>query len=150
MEQQSPQRRSHHPRRAESAHGLTLIELLIVMTILVLLVSAAIPVMSPSTDQRRIREASRGLNTFLSGAQARAVRSGRPFGVRLIRLSVSTGDPEDRAACLELQYVQQPAPYAGFDSQSRVIIGTDESSGVANPNPGSFKVRANQRRDCWR
>ena len=59
--------RSLHPRE-----GLTLIELLAVIIILTTIVAAAIPIMAPSNDDRRLREATRGLNTFISGAQARA------------------------------------------------------------------------------
>lgn len=131
--------------RGRNPHcGLTLIELLIVMTILVLLVGAAIPVMSPSNDGRRIREATRGLNAYLAGAQARAVKSGRPFGVTLKKLSQDTGDADDNGVCLELFYVEQPAPFAGFDRVSRVMIGTGETRVGANADiasPDRFIVR---------
>lgn len=102
--------------------GLTLIELLIAMTILVLLVGVAIPVLSPSSSDRRIREASRGINTHIAGAQARATQTGRPVGVMFKKFSQETGDPDDNAVCLELYYVEQPKPYAGFTEKSRVRI----------------------------
>lgn len=113
--------------RTVTQSGLTLIELLIVMTIMVLLVGATIPVLSPPGDERKLREASRGINTFISGAQARAVQTGRPVGVMFKRLSEQTGDADDRAVCLELIYVQAPAPYAGLETSSRVMI--------SQPNP---------------
>lgn len=116
-------RPSHQPpATSHFPSGLTLIELLIVMSILVLLVTAAIPVLSPSSSERRLREASRGVNTFIAGAQARAVQSGRPFGVMLKKLSQETDDPEDSGVCLEMYYVEQPSPYAGFEDSSRVMI----------------------------
>ncbi|HVT28182.1 MAG TPA: prepilin-type N-terminal cleavage/methylation domain-containing protein, partial [Lacipirellulaceae bacterium] len=70
--------------------GLTLIELLAVIVILTTLVAAAIPLMSPNNDDRRLREAARGLNTFITGAQTRAIALNRPFGVALKRLSQET------------------------------------------------------------
>ncbi|MEM8865945.1 MAG: type II secretion system protein [Planctomycetota bacterium] len=99
--------------------GLTLIELLVVMTILSLLIGTAIPVLSPSSDERRLREASRGVNAFIAGAQARAAQSGRPFGVMLKKLSQETSDPDDNAVCLEMLYVEEPIPFAGFEETSR-------------------------------
>jgi hypothetical protein len=99
-----------------------------VIIILVTIVAAAIPIMSPSNDDRRIREATRGLNTFITGAQARAIARGRPYGIQLKRLSADTGRTaagdidNDNAVCLEAFYVEQPAPYAGFDVNSRVRV----------------------------
>lgn len=112
---------------AESA--LTLIELLIVLFILVLLVGVTIPVLSPPGDERRLREASRGVNTFLAGAQARAVQSGRPAGVLLKRLGEATGDAEDNAACVELYAVREPPPYAGLEESSRVLVSRVGAAG---------------------
>ena len=61
--------------------GITLIELLVVIIILTTLVAAAIPILSPSNDDRRLREASRGVNAFITGAQMKAVELRRPYGV---------------------------------------------------------------------
>jgi type II secretory pathway pseudopilin PulG len=113
---------------------LTLIELLIVIIILTTLVSAAIPILAPTNDDRRLREASRGANSFISAAQMKAVQIQRPFGVALKRLSQDTNtqattdptDPknihEDNAVCIELYYVEQPAPYRGFDRTSSAMV----------------------------
>ncbi len=108
---------------------MTLIELLVVMVIITTLVAAAIPLLSPPGDERVIREASRGVNTFLAGAQSRAVETGRPFGVALKKLSQDTLRLEDSAVCLEMYYVQQPAPYSGFDDAARVRIALDGTNG---------------------
>ncbi len=117
-----------------SPRGLTLIELLIVIIILTTLVAAAIPIMAPTNDDRRLREASRGVNSFISAAQMKAVQLQRPFGVALKRLSRDTNpeatnnpnDPknihEDNAVCVELYYIEQPAPYRGFDRTSSACI----------------------------
>ncbi len=117
-----------------SFRGMTLVELLIVIVIITTLVAAAIPLMSPTNDGRRLREAARGLNTYITGAQSRAVAAHRPFGIALKRLSYDTNtnpnkdtDPTkdihpDNGACLEVFYVEQPAPYAGFDANSRACV----------------------------
>jgi hypothetical protein len=102
---------------------------LVVIIILTTIVAAAIPVLSPADDARRIREASRSLNTFLTGAQARAISLGRPFGVALKRLAQDNdkdGNPlnphEDAGVCLEVFYVEQQPPYSGFDANSRACV----------------------------
>ncbi len=104
---------------------MTLVELLVVVVIITTLVATAIPILNPTTDNRRMREASRAVNGFISAAQTRATQIGRPFGVALKRLSQDTGNPEDRAKCLELYYVEQPAPFAGFDDASFVRLSRD-------------------------
>lgn len=107
---------------AGERRGLTLIELLVVIVILSTLVAAVIPAMTPSTSERRIREAARGLNTFIATQQARALTGNRPMGIGLARLSFQTGRPEDRGVCLEVYAVEQPAPFAGFDSGSAARV----------------------------
>ncbi len=113
--------------------GMTLIELLVVIVILTTIVGAAIPLVSPSNDDRRLREAARTLNTYITGAQTRAISTKRPYGIALKRLSRETGrvyDPSkpetlldnDDGVCLEVFYVEQPAPYAGFDANSRAMV----------------------------
>jgi prepilin-type N-terminal cleavage/methylation domain-containing protein len=109
--------------------GMTLIELLVVIVILTTVVAAAIPIMAPSNVDRQLREATRTLNTFITGAQARAIASGRPYGIALKRLSQETdtdGNPfnpnDDRGACLEVFYVEQPPAYTGYDRNSRVCL----------------------------
>lgn len=116
-----------------SRRGLTLIELLIVSVILVTLVATALPVLTPSTTERRLREATRGLNTYITKVQAQAIGSGRPVGIALKRLSSETGTvssprPDDRGVCLEVFTVEQPAPYAGFDQNSAVRVALNGSA----------------------
>ncbi|HEY3393725.1 MAG TPA: hypothetical protein VGK58_13525, partial [Lacipirellulaceae bacterium] len=108
---------------------MTLVELLVVIVILTTVVAAAIPIMAPSNVERQLREASRTLNTFITGAQARAIASGRPYGIALKRLSQETdtdGNPnnphDDRGVCLEVFYVEQPPAYTGYDRNSRVCL----------------------------
>jgi prepilin-type N-terminal cleavage/methylation domain-containing protein len=117
--------------------GLTLIELLVVVVILTMLVAAAIPILSPSNDDRRIREASRGVNEFISGAQTKAVQLRRPYGVALKKLSQDTGSEDDRGVCVELFYVEQPPAYLGFSDTS--------AARVSFYNPGSTSLYPNVR-----
>ncbi len=107
---------------------MTLIELLIVIVILATLTAAALPILTPSTNERRIREASRELNSYIAQAQAKAIANQRPYGIALKRLSSDTGRADDRGVCLEAVMVEQPAPYAGFDENSRVRVALNGAS----------------------
>ncbi|TWT88982.1 hypothetical protein Mal64_24730 [Pseudobythopirellula maris] len=97
---------------------MTLVELLVVAVIVTILISSAIPVLSPAGDDRLLREGSREVNAYLSAAQSRAIQTGRPQGVMLKRLSVDTLNGEDNGVCIELLTVEAPPPYAGFTSGS--------------------------------
>lgn len=115
-------------RRCRSA--MTLIELLIVIVILATLTAAALPILTPTTSGRRLRETSRSLNTYLTQQQSQAISTRRPVGVALKRLSSETGRAADRGVCLEVVPVEVPVPYAGFDENSRMRV-------ALNPNvPG--------------
>src|SRR5688572_7008816 len=59
--------------KSSARRGMTLVELLVVIVILTTVVAAAIPIMAPSNVDRQLREASRTLNTYITGAQARAI-----------------------------------------------------------------------------
>lgn len=107
--------------------ALTLVELLVVIIILTTLVSAAIPLLAPTNDDRRLREASRGVNAFITGAQMKAIQLQRPVGVALKRLSQDTGSNDDNALSVELYYVEQPAPYRGFDRTSSAMVARHPS-----------------------
>jgi prepilin-type N-terminal cleavage/methylation domain-containing protein len=108
---------------AQPPHGgMTLIELLIVIVIITTLVSAAIPLMAPTNDDRRLREASRAVNSFFAAAQARAISIQRPVGVGIKRLNQVTQKDEDRSASVELYYVEQPSPFVGFNEQSQARV----------------------------
>lgn len=92
---------------AHQRRGLTLVELLVVIVILLILTAVAIPVLAPNVEQRRVREASRMTSTFLSGARNRAISIGRPVGVQFERL---VSNPN---ASMVMSYVEVPPPYAG-------------------------------------
>ncbi|MFP6621696.1 MAG: prepilin-type N-terminal cleavage/methylation domain-containing protein, partial [Pirellulaceae bacterium] len=100
--------------------GFTLIELLAVLAVMAILLSVAIPVIRPALKDRKLREASRLLNAYVAGVQARAAELGRPVGVILVR--GSSANARDYYQCTEIFTAEVPAPYAGdmVDSRARV------------------------------
>ena len=143
----SPFSPSSTPHSASARRGLTLIELLVVIIILTTLVAAAIPIMAPTNDDRRLREATRGLNTFISAAQMRADPVAAAGGRRLKRLAQDTNrrrmhEHEDNAVCIELFYVEQPAAVPRLRSH----LGGDgrSASGSDSRRPGARAIRVSR------
>jgi len=101
--------------------GLTLIELLVTIVIMVTVLAGALPLLSPNNNSRKLREASRQLNSLLAQAQAQAARDGRPVGVAFRESGASS--PYSGMA-LEAYIVAEPAPFAGFSEHSRVAVTT--------------------------
>ena len=105
--------------------GVTLIELLIVMTILLMVTAAALPLMAPALQNRRGREAALLVSSFISGARSRAIETGRPVGVMLERFN---GNP----FAMSLAYVEVPPPYGGdiTGATCTVTYGSSTTSGI--------------------
>jgi len=96
--------------------GITLVELLVVLAIMSILVTAALAMMRPLMRDVQVREAARMVNTFIAGAQARAVELDRPVGVYIERLQ---GEPR---ASLQLFMAEMPPPYAGDAVEARAEV----------------------------
>jgi type II secretory pathway pseudopilin PulG len=96
--------------------GVTLLELLAVIIIIVTVTAATIPALLPALANRRVREASRMVNVFFAGARNRALQTGRPVGVMLERFN---GLPD---AAMTLSYCEVPPPYSGDVINSTIHI----------------------------
>jgi prepilin-type N-terminal cleavage/methylation domain-containing protein len=95
------------PAKRALRRGMTLVELLAVVAIMVILMSLAIQVMRPGLKDRKLREASRQINTFFALAKARAAESGRPWGVAIMPNPTVTG------SSYQLFLAETPPPFAG-------------------------------------
>jgi prepilin-type N-terminal cleavage/methylation domain-containing protein len=103
-----------HPQRIR--RGLTLIELLVVILIITTIVAGVIPVLAPSMEKRRVREAARSLNAYISTARARAIQNGRPVGVRIERME---NEPN---AAMVVTLAEVPPPFAGLTMEDTVKL----------------------------
>jgi type II secretory pathway pseudopilin PulG len=108
---------------------MTLIELLIVVSLLLLLVIFAIPAVRPGLDAQRLREAARMVNVFLGNARNRAEESGRPYGVEIERVA------SQPLASVRLYQVEVPPPYGGDLQNSTIAIS---ATGVVTFPRGDF------------
>lgn len=95
--------------------GVTLVELLVVITILMLLAAFSIPGLRGLTEDRKIREAARSLDVYISQGKTQAVEIQRPVGFVFERMNL--GDENNPVlqpdACNVVRQVEVPPPYAG-------------------------------------
>jgi type II secretory pathway pseudopilin PulG len=109
MSQSRPSRFGVARHAAAACHvsGVTIVELLIVVALILMLSAVTLKTLAPSMAYRQIREATRMVNVFFASARSRAIETGRPTGVWIDRMP---GLPE---AAVSLSYAQVPDPYTG-------------------------------------
>lgn len=87
--------------------GLTLIEMLAVIVIMVLLLAVAIPIVRMSSVGRAQNDGAEKLRALLQKAQAEAASTQRETGVLFRRAANNSGE------CFEISLCQSPLPYSG-------------------------------------
>lgn len=103
--------------------GYSLVEMLIVMTILLMLVVIALPAVKRVMEDGNVREASRQLNAYFAMAKARALQTGRPCGVMMVCdpvLGVTEPNPTGNVIppwptkqITQMYLAEVPPPYSG-------------------------------------
>lgn len=96
--------------------GFTLLELLVVITILSLLSVIVLPNISGSVNARRYRDVAKNVSAFIARCQSRAIGARAPRGVMFQPLSGNT------AAAIDLYFADTPDPYAGETTDSGVTF----------------------------
>lgn len=107
--------------------GMTLVELLLVISIGVVLLAVSAPLVYTPTKTRKLREATRAINAIIMRAKARAAELNRPVGVAIRRAG-----PDDQAFySYQLAVIETPSPYFGdFVTSRAVITNYDATSGI--------------------
>lgn len=123
------------PRR-----GVTLIEMLIVVSIMLLLAAVAIPLLRPMLARRPVREASRAVSSFFETAQIHARETGRPCGVWMVRFENQV------QSSFTLYQAEVPPPYSGAIDNATLHLAFNSMAGalavfdVVVPNPLAVDV----------
>ena len=114
--------------RIKRCQGMTLVELLMVISIMTILLVVAIPMIRPAFQDRNLREASRMVNAFFAGAKARAAETGRPVGVWIERLDGTAMG----ARTARRLYIAEVAPsFSGSTLSSRAgVVETSRPIGI--------------------
>lgn len=91
-----------------SRRGVTLVELLVVVTLLSILLGIAATAARTGARGKKQREAARQVNAFIAGARTRAIELDRSVGVEIVN-----NRPNEPQAGLTLFMVETPPPYSG-------------------------------------
>ncbi len=107
--------------------GLTLVELLMVISIMTILLVIAVPLMRPAFQDRYVREAARMVSAYFAGAQRRAAELGRPVGVWIERLD---GTELGARHAVRLYMAEVPPSFSGAQLDSRVRVAASGTVGT--------------------
>ena len=97
--------------------GMTLVELLVVISIMMILTAVVLPRVNLGVKERKTKNAADMVSVFFNQARNRAIETGRPCGVLFERI-------DDRPNGAGILYqVQEPLPYSGdtTDAVMKVI-----------------------------
>lgn len=111
-------------RNTYRCRGYTLLELLIVVSIMIILIAIALPTAKYAMEESKLRESSRVLNAYFATAKTRAAATGRPVGVAFQVDSVLGSSNTYQVTQMYLAEVS--APYGGSTIGARARV---ESSG---------------------
>lgn len=110
--------------------GLTLVELLIVIGILSLLAAVSLPNIRDIIRDQKFSRTAGVVQSYIAGAQAKAIGAGRPFGVVIER--AGNDSAIRRSHSVRLSYAYTPPPYAGDLAGARAIV-TNNGNLAFNP-----------------
>lgn len=116
---------------AARRRGLTLVELMVVILIVMMISAVALPILSPQLGARQQREAARSLSAFIAGAQARAKETGRPAGIWIERF------PNGEQWSINVFYAETPPPFTGAVPGEKIEL-TNAGSGVIQVTAFSY------------
>jgi len=113
----------------DERRGMTLLELLVVVTILSIVIGSALALL-PNPEERRLREAARAVTSYFAMARGHAMATGLPVGVKIERL------PNSSQAAIVLSTVEVPPPYGGDTQASRMQVCVNGLAQFTTPDVG--------------
>lgn len=112
------------PMRAKR-HGVTLLELLVVASIMLTLAAVSVPAIKPMMESQQTSNAAAIVSTYLSRARSRAMVTGRPCGVTFEYFEGTWDEGDVGSASVVLRQVEVPPFYTGLDMYSWVTVNAD-------------------------
>ncbi|NLE37570.1 MAG: prepilin-type N-terminal cleavage/methylation domain-containing protein, partial [Pirellulaceae bacterium] len=116
--------------------GMTLVELLVVVSIMLLLAIVAIPAFQPVIQNRKIREGARAVNVYMGSARNRAIETRQSRGVWIQR------DERQPQSAVTIYQANVPPPYAGdtTETQVQVQIADDDGDSIADVDGDGYTI----------
>ncbi len=108
--------------------GMTLVELLVVITIVVAIVALAAPIMRPQLKDRKLREASRQVNSACGVAKGRAAERNLSYGIWIKRDTIAGRTN----GAYQVFYAQTPIPFAGETIGATATLTDTNNDGFAD------------------
>ncbi len=114
-------------RLREQRRGVTLMELLVVATIILIVTAVSVPTIKPMMESQLTKQAGSTVSTYLNRARARAMATGRPCGVTFEHFA-GTYDPttDFGSASLVLRQVETPPYYSGLEQGATVDVYAED------------------------
>lgn len=120
--------------KARSLQGVTLVELLIVMSIIVLLATLTLPSFRSMLQDQKVTQATRMVQTMIESAKSRAIANGRPVSVIFERITTDPTAtpsfnliPDNTSTRISLGEVFPPyeGDWAGATGDLADMVGSD-------------------------
>ena len=120
-------------------HGMTLVELLVVVAILGLLSVVVLPNLSNPGDARKAREAARAVSGFIANVQSRAIgtRGGTGLWLEPLPNVITDSAGLQHVVVIDLFAAQIPEPYAGEAINSTVKVTPNGASAALSFQPNN-------------
>lgn len=123
----APKKANEMKRLREQRRGVTLMELLVVATIILIVTAVSVPTIKPMMESQLTKQAGSTVSTYLNRARARAMATGRPCGVTFEHFA-GTYDPatDFGSASLVLRQVETPPYYSGLEQGASVDVYAED------------------------
>ena len=123
-------------RATDASVAFTLIEVLIVLSLLLVLAGIALPTTKEILSDQKVSRAARSISAYFNEARSEAIAKSRYVGVRIERLIVpgTTGSDEinfGTATSIRLRRITGQPSYSGEAADARVAI-VSTANGIAN------------------
>jgi prepilin-type N-terminal cleavage/methylation domain-containing protein len=116
-------RKHFHRNMSHQPAGFTLVELLVVITIIVILLTMTLMTVNFTKEGDRVKGAAKQVQSFLAGARDRAIYSREPRGVRFF---VS---PENPRAVSTMAYIAPGGVWSSPDNSANISLERYDISG---------------------
>lgn len=108
--------------------GMTLVELLIVIAVVVTVSAILLPSIKDALKDQKIKQASRQLAGLIESCKAEALATGRPVGISIERLNMDS--QEGMATAIQVSKLEQLPPYSGDFQEAGAYFGSTAVTGT--------------------